>query len=99
LLSGPLEAGDQHVSLSMGRDGSYFAGRVLLAGPSVGGVGYWAVAALVGWQEDMTTCFWGICGGVLTLDFDKHGPTYSWLKEFHVHLVMNLYCSRFIHTS
>ena len=36
LLGGPMEAGDPHVPLSLGRDGSYSTGCVILIGTAVG---------------------------------------------------------------
>jgi hypothetical protein len=58
----------------------YYLLGLPLAGQAIG-----PLQELVGWQEDMTTCFQGVRGGVLAPDFDKHGQTYSWLKEFQVH--------------
>ena len=37
LFSGPMEAGDPHVPLSLGGDGSYSAGCIILAWFTVGG--------------------------------------------------------------
>jgi hypothetical protein len=36
-LRGPVETRNPHVPLSLGRDGSYFAGRLILVETSVGG--------------------------------------------------------------
>ena len=67
LLSGPMEAWDSHVPLSLGRDGSYSGGCVLLVGFTIGGFSHWTSSGNIYWAKWYDNTFRGFvwrCSGL-----------------------------------